>query len=495
MSCPLQSAQPLGAKLYGTHLISPTVPARFPSGNEVTRGPDYADAVPRFRFGDFTLSPRRRTLICRGEERPLIPRYFDLLVFLVERRHEAVHRRDIFDRVWNDVVVSDSALSQAIRTIRRTLGDDPRDPRFIRTLSRHGYRFVFSEVVEEDDEGGWAPAPAPLEATTVAQSAADPYEPLLQRVTDVAKSVDEEEEQREAAELLHALGTAEALRRLDRRPRHAFARALLRDTRWDTADAGPVPIVGEPAPFAVAKALVGLRLRRAGRIAAARWAGASIGGGAAGVVAGTIGGLILSAAPGSAAPIDVAAVLAVIGGACGAVGGAGVGAGLAAAEAIARSQRTISLIAGGALGGGVAGSVAQLLGRWSLAALVGLRVPIGGALEGLAIGAAAGLTYALATSRAEGVATPRGRRRWGVALLVAAACGAAALGLSVAAHPLVGGTVHLIAQASQGSEVTLTPIAALIGEPDFGPATRALIGTGEGAIFGLGLALGLTRRP
>jgi len=452
--------------------------------------------VPRYRFGDFTLSPRRRILICRGEERPLIPRYFDLLVFLIERRHEAVHRRDIFDRVWNDVVVSDSALSQAIRTIRRTLGDDPREPRFIRTVSRHGYRFVFPDLVEEeDDAGGPSQTPPPESAATIEPGAADPFEPLLRRVTDVARTADEEEEQREAAELLHALGTAEALRRLDRLPRHAFARALLRDTRWDVAGAGSVPILGEPAPLAVAAALVGLRLRRAGRIVAARWAGASIGGGLAGVVAGTLGGLILSAAPGSAAPLDVAVVLAVIGGACGAVGGAGVGAGLSAAEAIARSQRALSLVAGGALGGGVAGAVAQLLGRWSLAALVGLDVPIGGTVEGLVIGGAAGLAYAVATSRAEGVAAPRGRRRWGVALIVAAACGAAALGLSVAARPLVGGTLHLIAQASQGAQVTLAPIAALIGEPDFGPATRALIGTGEGAIFGLGLALGLTRRP
>ena len=189
-------------------------------------------------------------------------------------------------------------------------------------------------------------------------------------------------------------------------------------------------------------------------------------------------------------------MLAVIGGACGAVGGAGVGAGLSAAEAAARSQRTLSLIVGGALGGGLAGAVAQWLGRWSLAALVGLRVPIGGTVEGLVIGAAAGLAYAVATSRAEGgVAAPRGRRRWVVALLVAAACGLGALGLSAAAYPLVGGTIHLIAQASKGSEVTLAPIAALIGEPDFGPATRAVIGIGEGAIFGLGLALGLTRRP
>ena len=108
--------------------------------------------VARYRFSEFVLSPRRRVLTRDGREQPLIPRYFDLLVFLVEHRHEAVHRRDIFDRVWSDVVVSDSALSQAIRTIRRTLGDDSREPRFIRTVSRHGYRFVFDSVFEEEDE-------------------------------------------------------------------------------------------------------------------------------------------------------------------------------------------------------------------------------------------------------------------------------------------------------------------------------------------------------
>src|ERR671919_1084804 len=97
--------------------------------------------VPRYRFDEFLLSPRRRLLLRKGREQPLIPRYFDLLVFLVERRSEAVHRREIFDRIWSDVIVSDSALSQAVRTIRRALGDDPRGPRFVRTVSRHGYRF------------------------------------------------------------------------------------------------------------------------------------------------------------------------------------------------------------------------------------------------------------------------------------------------------------------------------------------------------------------
>src|SRR5687767_10291183 len=191
-----------------------------------------------YQFDDFVLSPRRRMLTRRGRELPLIPRYFDLLVFLVERRREAVHRREIFERIWSDVIVSDSALSQAVRTIRRVLGDDSREPRFVRTVSRHGYRFVFADVVEEDDEGEWQAEDmtpplheAPHEAT------ADPYEPLLQRATSVATNASDEEEQREAAELLHGLSTSEALRRLGTRPRHAFARALLRDTRWDAAEA------------------------------------------------------------------------------------------------------------------------------------------------------------------------------------------------------------------------------------------------------------------
>ena len=452
--------------------------------------------MPRYRFGEFVLSPRRRMLVRNGREQPLIPRYFDLLVFLIEQRGGAVHRRDIFDRVWRDVIVSDSALSQAIRTIRRVLGDDSREPRFVRTVSRHGYRFVFADVIEEDDDGDWQISDAASgDRAPQSGAAADPYEPLLQRVTHTAANAAEEEDQREAAELLHALGTSEALRRLGTRPRHAFARALLRDARWDAADAGSVPILGQPAPVATARELVTLRLRRAAAVAATRWAGASIGGGQAGLLAGAAGGLILTAAPGSAASLAVVPVLAVVGGCCGAAGGAGVGAGLSVAESIARSRRAAALVCGAALGGGLAGSLAQWLGRWSLAALVGVSIDAGGGLEGLALGAAAGLGYSIATAHTEGgLAAPRGRRRLRAAGVMAAACGLAAMALAAAGRPLVGGTIHLIAQRSAGSQATLTPLGRLIGEPDFGPVTAAVIATSEGALFGFGLALGLTRR-
>jgi len=452
--------------------------------------------VPRYRFSDFVLSPRRRVLVRNGRELPLIPRYFDLLVFLVERRSEAVHRREIFERIWSDVIVSDSALSQAIRTIRRVLEDDSREPRFVRTVSRHGYRFVFADVVEEDDESDWqdhrlAAPPQPAAPT----SAPDPFEPLLQRITREPGASSDEEDQREAAELLHALGTSEAIRRLGTRHRHTFARALLRDTRWDVAEAGPVPILSEPSPVATARELVGLRLRRAAAFAAARWAGASVGGGLAGVIAGGVGGIILASAPSTEATLDLAPVLAVIGGGCGAAGGAGVGAGLSIAESIARSRRVVALICGASLGGGLVGVIAQWLGRWSLSTLVGVNVSTGGGLEGLVIGAAAGLGYSLSTIRSEGgLAAPRGRKRLRAVALTAAACGVGALALTLAGRPLVGGTIHAIAQASRGSQAALTPIARLVGEPDFGPLTSALIGTGEGTLFGIGLSIGLTRR-
>jgi DNA-binding winged helix-turn-helix (wHTH) protein len=354
--------------------------------------------VIRYRFSEFTLSPQRRLLVREGHEVPLIPRYFDLLLLLVERRREAVHRREIFERVWGEVNVSDSALSQAVRTIRSTLGDDSREPRFIRTVSRHGYQFVFPEVVEEPDDG-------------------------------------------------------------------------------DAASASVrTPI--ESAPHSTTTA----------------WTGGSAGGALAGIAAGALGGLILALAPDSSAPIALAPVLAVIGGTCGALGGAGIGAGVAFAETRAYSPRVIVLPIAAAIGGGAVGFVVQWLSRWALAALVGLDINIGGGLEGVVIGAAAGLGFAIATrSTPDGSEEPRGGRRLQAALIIALLCGTAGLAITLTGRPLAGGTIHKIADAADGSRATLTPLGHLIGEPDFGPVTSATLAFGEAATFGLGLALGVLR--
>ena len=432
-----------------------------------------------YRFGAFALSPSERRLLRGGVEVPLIPRYFDLLVLLVERRHEAVHRREIMGSVWSDVVVSDSALTQAIRTIRRALDDDPREPRYIRTVSRHGYRFV-----GPDEEA--APAAAP----PATPPEGDPLDVLLS--TDAADDL-----RRDAAEALHQSGTAQALARLDGRPGHERARAYLRDARWDVPGSAAVPVFGAPGAMRTLEILFGLRLRRARRVAGERWLTAAFGGAADGLLAGVLGGLVLWLGPGAHTVASVPIVLGLLGMLVGGAGAAGVGAGLAAAEVLVRSWRRTSLAVCGALGGGLVGSLSHFIGMWTVEGLFGRDMsPIGGGFEGLVVGAAVGFGYALATPRREGgMAAPTGRERWGVALVTGLAGAAAAAALAATGSHLGAMSLDFMARSFPGSQLTFVPIARLLGEEAPGLVTRVVIGAGEGLFFACGVAFGLTHRP
>ena len=439
----------------------------------------------------------------------MIPRYFDLLVLLLAERHRAVTRQEIFDRVWGDVVVSDGALSQAVRTIRRALGDDPRDPQFVRTVARHGYQFVYATVTEEADEGALpasTSAPAPPETTLVvapsdvecARESSDPFPPLIDRLLGRPPfDRQSDEERHETAEQLHALGTGETLTRLDGLPGHAEARAILRDARWDVPGAGKVSLLGSPDPIASIAHVVRLRLRRAARHTSNRWVSASAGGAAAGGLAGLTGGVALWLVPESQASPNVIVALALVGAIAGALGAAGVGAGLAAAEAVARSARTLGLTVCGAAGGALAGGVAHALARAVLGGMFGRDIPvIGGWVEGLMLGAAAGLGYGLSTPRlGGGLAAPRGPARLRTALATGLACAVVALLLTLAGRQLVASSLDLMASAFEGSAVGLAPIARLLGEQELRPITRGVVSVFEGLMFGTGLAFGLTHRP
>ncbi len=455
----------------------------------------------RYRFADFIVSPSRRTLLREGTEAPLIPRYFDLLLLLIARRNEAVHRQEIMDAVWNDVIVSDGALTQAIRTLRRALGDDSKDPVFIRTVSRHGYRFVFADVVEEADDTPLTNGPSVTEEASGSEPATkaaweSAFERLLAPDSGAAEPSDDDD-RREAAEALHLLGTSEALRRLDRRKGHARARALLRDTRWDVPAAESVPLLGEPGGLTAAFHLVVLRLRRALRLVGSRWVAAAAGGALAGLVAGFAGGLVLRFGPGSVANDGVLIALAIVGFAIGGVGAAGVGAGLAAAEALFRSFRGPALVVMGVLGGGTIGVAAHLLGRLTLEGLFGRDLsPVAGGFEGIVLGGAAGLGYGLGTPRAEGgMATPQGSMRLFAALLTGICCSLGALWLGWKGSYLGAMSLDFMAHSFPGSQVSLDPLARLLGEDTAGPLTRTVISASEGLMFGFGLALGLTYRP
>jgi hypothetical protein len=209
----------------------------------------------------------------------------------------------------------------------------------------------------------------------------------------------------------------------------------------------------------------------------------------AGAAAGAAGGFLLSVAPDSVAPLAIVPVLALVGAGAGAVGGLGVGAGIAVAESSSRLRNVLGLTIGAAVGGAAIGLAVQWLMRWSLVAVVGVSLPVGGAIEGLVIGAAAGLGYAT-VRRLDAAARSRLYR----AAAVAACCGAGALAVAWAGRPLVGGTLNLIAHEARGSQVSLAPLGRLVGEPGFGPVSQGLIAAWEGGIFGFGVGFALLRR-
>jgi len=429
---------------------------------------------------------------------PLIPRYLDLLILLVERRDVALHRREIFDRVWADVVVSDGALSQAIRTLRRTLREDDERP-FIRTVSRHGYRFVCPVVEEEDDGTDAVPAdppatPSPAGGTRASAAGdVDPMDLALARLLDAAAT---DEARRDAAEELHALGTAEALRRLGQEPGRARAWAHLRDGRWDVPGAGEVPLLSPPAGPTAWAALARLRLERARRLAGSRWASASAGGAAAGALAGLLGGLAVAALGGSA-DASLLGSLALVGAIVAGLGAAGVGFGLATAEVLVRSGRVPAFAVLGAAGGGLVGFASHRVVTSLVAALFGLDRPaIGGGFEGLCLGVAAGLGFGLATRRmVDGAAAPRGRRRLLTVAATAIACALAGALASASGARLGAASLDAIVDRFPSTRVRLDTLGRPFGETGLGPRTGIALGLGEGLLFGAGLAAGLTHRP
>jgi DNA-binding winged helix-turn-helix (wHTH) protein len=94
------------------------------------------------RFSGFTLDIDDRRLSRRGAPVALNARYLDALALLVREAGSLVTKDRFLAEVWRGVPVTDEALTQCIRTLRRELGDDAGRPRFIETVPKHGYRFI-----------------------------------------------------------------------------------------------------------------------------------------------------------------------------------------------------------------------------------------------------------------------------------------------------------------------------------------------------------------
>lgn len=95
-----------------------------------------------FRFDRFLLDPGDRRLTRDDVRVELNGRYLDALALLVREAGKLVSKDRFLDEVWRGVPVTDEALTQCIKTLRRQLGDNAASPRFIETVPKHGYRFI-----------------------------------------------------------------------------------------------------------------------------------------------------------------------------------------------------------------------------------------------------------------------------------------------------------------------------------------------------------------
>lgn len=95
-----------------------------------------------FRIGDWRIDPALDEISRDGRTIKLEPRTMCVLVCLARRAGEVVSVDDLLNAVWKDVVVTQHSVYQAVATLRRSFGDDPKAPTYIANVLRRGYRLI-----------------------------------------------------------------------------------------------------------------------------------------------------------------------------------------------------------------------------------------------------------------------------------------------------------------------------------------------------------------
>ncbi len=103
----------------------------------------------RYTFGPFLLDSSARVLLREGKPLELAGKTFDTLLVLVQNRGRVIDKEELVSIIWRGAAVEDANLTQSIYTLRKVLGDRPRDHRFVATVPGRGYQFVapVTEVV------------------------------------------------------------------------------------------------------------------------------------------------------------------------------------------------------------------------------------------------------------------------------------------------------------------------------------------------------------
>src|SRR5688500_2421517 len=96
----------------------------------------------RFRWDDFVLDLDSYRLERAGVPLSLEPKAFNLLALMVQRPRHLFSKQEIFEALWPDTAVTDHALTRVVAQLRRVLGDEAREARYLETVPTRGYRWI-----------------------------------------------------------------------------------------------------------------------------------------------------------------------------------------------------------------------------------------------------------------------------------------------------------------------------------------------------------------
>src|ERR1044072_1462552 len=142
-----------------------------------------SDSSKRFyEFGPFRIDLERYLLLRDGKAIQVSPKVLETLIFLVEHRGSVVKKDEILSRVWPDTFVEESNLAQNIFLLRKALGEEKKEHRYIITIPGVGYRFV-APVVESFGNSSQT-AVAAVSVDSVRSIAVLPFKNLVGKTDD-----------------------------------------------------------------------------------------------------------------------------------------------------------------------------------------------------------------------------------------------------------------------------------------------------------------------
>lgn len=136
----------------------------------MSQPPEKAPRVPdlgRFGMGEWEVNQAENALFSEGRCVRVEPRVMDVLVYLAAESGRVVSKDELLTAVWNGAFVEEGALAQAVHSLRKALGDDARQPRYIQTIPKRGYRLVASVAPGETLSPASAPDVLPVPTSSL----------------------------------------------------------------------------------------------------------------------------------------------------------------------------------------------------------------------------------------------------------------------------------------------------------------------------------------